>query len=177
MTRSGEGVKGRCLPWSKEEEGASNVDLYNDVRNCVKSTQDVNIWMEIPIQHDVYIWTNYSVSCYLNFIPICWNVLNWLKYDFMHIFMYRLFLYFETTAQIPEVEFGGTYGYLRANTDIWGPIRIFAPYLPLRANSQHWLLPIIGHAKTNILQQHMWSFYLLHCSWKTLNDKTYIYFI
>jgi hypothetical protein len=27
---------------------------------------------------------------------------------------------FETTAQIPEVEFGGKYGYLRANIDI-GP--------------------------------------------------------
>jgi hypothetical protein len=40
----------------------------------VKSTQDVDIWMEIPIQHDVYIWANYSVSSYLKFIPICWNV-------------------------------------------------------------------------------------------------------
>jgi hypothetical protein len=28
--------------------------------------------MEIPIQRDVYIWANYSVSSYLNFIPICW---------------------------------------------------------------------------------------------------------
>ena len=46
----------------------NNVDLYNDVRNCsvfVKSTQDVDIWMEIPIQHAVYIWANYSVSSYL----------------------------------------------------------------------------------------------------------------
>jgi hypothetical protein len=25
---------------------------------------------------------------------------------------------FETTAQIPEVEYGGKYGYMRANTDI-----------------------------------------------------------
>jgi hypothetical protein len=40
-----------------------------------------------------------------------------------------------------------------ANTDIWGQIRI-APYLPW--NNQHWLLAIIGHAKTNILQQNMW---------------------
>jgi hypothetical protein len=30
----------------------------------VKSTQDVVIWMAIPIQHDVYIWANYSVSSY-----------------------------------------------------------------------------------------------------------------
>jgi hypothetical protein len=36
-----------------------------------------------------------------------------LKYDFMH----HLSMYFETTAQIPEVEFGGKYGYMRANTD------------------------------------------------------------
>jgi hypothetical protein len=44
--------------------------------------------MEIPIQQDVYIWANYSVSSYSNFIPIYWNVLIWLKYDFMHIFVH-----------------------------------------------------------------------------------------
>ena len=85
------------------------------------------------IQHDVYIWANYSVSSYLNFIPICWNVSIWLKYDFMHIFMHHLSLYFETTAQIQEVEFGGKYRYMRAHTDIWGQIRIFEGqygYLP-----------------------------------------------
>jgi len=44
----------------------------------------------------------------------------------MHIFVHHLSLHFdiiiifETTAQIPEVEFGGKYGYLRANTDIGG---------------------------------------------------------
>jgi hypothetical protein len=43
--------------------------------------------------------------------------------------------------------FEGQYGYLRANTDI----RIFA----LKVNNQHWLLAIIGHAKTNTLQQNM----------------------
>ena len=63
--------------------------------------------------------------------------------------MHHLFLYYETTAQIPEVEFGGKYGYMRANTDI-------CPVFALRANNQHWLLAIIGHAKTNILQQNMW---------------------
>ena len=103
----------------------------------VKSTQDVDIWMEIPIKHDVYIWANYSASSYLNFISICWNVLIWLKYEYMHIFMHHLSLYFETTAQTPEAEFGGKYEYLRAN-------------------NQHWLLAIIGHANTNILQQNMW---------------------
>jgi hypothetical protein len=72
-------------------------------------------------------WANYSVSSYLNFIPICWNVLIWLKYDVMHIFMHHLSLYFETTAQMPEVNLGGKYGYMRANTDIWGQIWIFVP--------------------------------------------------
>jgi hypothetical protein len=45
--------------------------------------------MEIPnaIQHDVYIWANYSVTSYLNFLTIFWNVLIWLKYHSMHIFM------------------------------------------------------------------------------------------
>ena len=83
----------------------------------VNSTQDVDIWMEIPIQksqsqkvlfkvgtfltaqqtefNTTYIWANYSVSSYLSFIPICWNVLIWLKYDFMHIFMHHLSLYFD----------------------------------------------------------------------------------
>jgi hypothetical protein len=69
--------------------------LYCKKDLFVKSTQDVDIWMEIPIQHDVYIWANYSVSSCLKFIPICWNVLIWLKYDFMHIFMHHLSLYFD----------------------------------------------------------------------------------
>jgi hypothetical protein len=57
----------------------------------VKSTQDVHIWMEFPIQHDVYIWANYSISSYLNFTPIFRNMLIWLKSDFMH----HLSLYFD----------------------------------------------------------------------------------
>jgi hypothetical protein len=85
----------------------------------VKSTQDVDIWMDFPIQDDVYIWANYSVSSYLNFIPIFWNVLIWLKYD-LPSFLVLWHIFFETTAQIPEVKFGGKYGYLRANTDIEG---------------------------------------------------------
>jgi cytochrome c1 len=51
---------------------------------------DVDIWMEIPIQHDVYIWANYSVLSYLNCIPICWNVLIWLKYDLLRIYFRNL---------------------------------------------------------------------------------------
>jgi hypothetical protein len=76
--------------------------FQKDIKQCwsvqlgqkvlVKSTQDVDIWMEISIQHDIYIWANYSVSSYLNLIPIFWNVLNWLKYDFMYIFMHHLSL-------------------------------------------------------------------------------------
>jgi hypothetical protein len=42
--------------------------------------------MEIHIQHGLYIWANYSASSYLNFITMFWNVLIWLKYDFIHIF-------------------------------------------------------------------------------------------
>jgi hypothetical protein len=61
--------------------------------------------------------------------------------------MHHLSLYFETTAQIPEVEYGGKYGYMRANTDI-------TPVFALRAitNTD---LAMIGHAKNNILQQNM----------------------
>ena len=71
------------------------MSIYTMTLETVKSTQDVDIWMEIPIQHDVYIWGNYSVSSYLKLILICWNVLIWLKYDFMHIFMHHVSLYFD----------------------------------------------------------------------------------
>ena len=47
------------------------------LESVCKISQDVDIWMEIPIQDDVYIWANYSASSYLNFIPIFWNVLIW----------------------------------------------------------------------------------------------------
>jgi hypothetical protein len=47
--------------------------------------------------------------------------------------------------QIPEVEYGGKYGHMRANTDI-------CPVFALRTNNLHRLLAIIEHAKTDILQ-------------------------
>jgi hypothetical protein len=124
----------------------------------VKSTQDVDNWMEIPIQDDVYIWANYSASSYLNFIPIFWNVLIWLKYDFTIFPCTLTYLLWDPAADARSYIRGRIrifecqYGYLRANTDIWRLIRIFT----LRANNQHWILAIIGHAKTNILQQNMW---------------------
>jgi hypothetical protein len=52
--------------------------------NILKTTTDS------PITY-VVIWANYSVSSYLYFIPICWNVLIWLKYDFMHIYLCIIF--------------------------------------------------------------------------------------
>jgi hypothetical protein len=72
--------------------------LFRVLYKCfVKSTQHIDIWMQIPIQDDVYIWANYSVSSYLNFIPIFWNVLIWLKYDFTifpcHIFCCNMFVF------------------------------------------------------------------------------------
>ena len=40
-------------------------------------------------------------------------MLIWFKYNAMHIFMQHLsYIIVETTAQIPEVEFGGKYWYL-----------------------------------------------------------------
>ena len=66
-----------------------------------------------------------------------------------------IWLKYEINAQTLQVEFGGKYGYSRANTDIWGNIiRIFA----LSANNQHWLLAIIGHARTNILERKLYLF-------------------
>ena len=81
-----------------------------------------------------------------------WNVLIWLKYDYMyHLSKCTLWDHCADT----EVEFGGKYRHTRANTDIWGQIRIFID-ICLEGNNQHWLLSIIEHAKTNVLQQYMW---------------------
>ena len=48
----------------------------------------------------------------------------------MHHLSLHFDIIFETTAQIQEVEYGGKYGYMRANTDI-------CPVFALRANNQH----------------------------------------
>jgi hypothetical protein len=125
------------------------------------------------------IWANYSVSSYLKFIPICWNVLICLKYDFMHIFMHHLSLYFETTAQIPEVEYGGQIKNIcKWNKDLriyFRNLSVHRSFLQYKSKclekvnvkyvikrlwheiyNQYSLLAIIGYAKTYILQQNMW---------------------
>ena len=74
----------------------NNVDLYNDLRNCKIYPRRWHLnGNSYSSTTYIYIWANYSVSSYLSFIPICWNVLIWLKYDFMHIFMHHLSLYFD----------------------------------------------------------------------------------
>ena len=91
----------------------------------VKSIQDVDIWMEIPVQHHVYIWANYFVLIFLNlfqYFEMCkfyWNTIP--------IFIHHLSLHFDIHVNNvwhhctdTEVEFGGQYGYLRTNIDI-GP--------------------------------------------------------
>jgi hypothetical protein len=62
---------------------SNNVDLYNVL--TLESVCKIypRRWHLKGISY-VYIWANYSVSSYLNFIPIFWNVLIWLKYDVMH---------------------------------------------------------------------------------------------
>ena len=96
--------------------------------------------MEIPIQHDVYIWANFlkcvnliEIRFYASYFLVLWDHCadtgSWIR------------------GQIRIYEC--KYGYLRANTDI-------CPIFALSANNQHWLLAIIGHAKMNILQQNMW---------------------
>jgi hypothetical protein len=89
--------------------------------------------MEIPIQHDVYIWASCSFSSYLSFIPIhcilkCVNLIEirFNAYLYAPSFLVLSHIIFENTAGIPRVEFGGKCRYLKANTDIRGQIRIFA---------------------------------------------------
>ena len=119
----------------------------------------------------------HSVSIYLNFIPICWNVLIWLKKDFIHISMHHLSLYFETTAQIPEVKFGVKYGYMRANMDIWGQIRIFAPYLPwgqINNTDFQLLLDMQKRTYCNKICDNIW-FWRLNLF--TIKDRSAIYLV
>ena len=115
--------------------------------------------MEIPIQHDVYIWANYSVSKLFILYSNMLKCVNLIEIRFYASSFLVLWDHYADTGswirgQIRIYE--GKYGYMRANTDIWGQIWIFEGKFALRANTQHWLLAIIGHAKTNILQQNMW---------------------
>jgi hypothetical protein len=137
--------------------------ISNNMSICTMTLESVgkiyprrSHWMEIPIQHDVYIWVDYSFSSYLNFIPIFWNVLIWLKYDLLNIFMHP----FPCTLTY-------TLWDHCADTGSWirGKIRIFEGkcwyfegiygYLP-SGQVINTDLAIIGHGKTNILQQNMW---------------------
>jgi hypothetical protein len=52
----------------------------------------------------------------------CVNLIEIRCYAYLYAssFFVLGYIIFETTAQIPEVEFGGKYGYMRANMDICG---------------------------------------------------------
>ena len=64
----------------------------------------------------------------------CVNLIEIRFYAYLYASSFPVLshIIFETTAQIPEVEFGGKYGYMRANTDIFPRI---CP--EPRANKQH----------------------------------------
>jgi hypothetical protein len=66
------------------------------------------------------------------------------------------YIIFETTVQIPEVEYAGKYGHMRANTDMWGQIQLYTlkyGYLPRMANNQHWLLVLLNMQKRTYCNQ------------------------
>jgi hypothetical protein len=50
----------------------------------------------------------------------CVNLIEIRFYAYLYAssFFVLGYIIFETTAQIPEVEFGAKYGYMRANTDM-----------------------------------------------------------
>ena len=132
----------------------------------VKSTQDDDIWMEIiPIQHDVYIWANYSVPSSLDFIPIFWNALIWLKYDFMHIFMHHISLYFNIYSLRPLRR----YRKLNTgeNTDIWGQILIFWGHIRIfafRTSNQHWLSYYWTRKNEHIATKYVINMFIFVCN-------------
>jgi hypothetical protein len=51
----------------------------------------------------------------------CVNLIEIRLYAYLYAssFLVLRYIIFETTAQIPEVELGGQYGYMRANTDMY----------------------------------------------------------
>jgi hypothetical protein len=69
----------------------SNTVAKGKIINITKQNRYNDFYHIFCCNHDIYIWANYSVSSYLYFIPICWNVLIWLKYDFMHIYLCIIF--------------------------------------------------------------------------------------
>jgi hypothetical protein len=77
----------------------------------------------------------YFKFIYSNNILKCVNLIEIRFYSYFYtVFITPSFLVLWHHYEIPEVEFGGQYGYLRAN-------------------NQHWLPAIIGHAKTNIFNK------------------------
>jgi hypothetical protein len=50
----------------------------------------------------------------------CVNLIEILCYAYLYVSSFFVLghIIFETTAQIPKVEFGGKYEYMRANTDL-----------------------------------------------------------
>ena len=136
---------------------SNNVDLYNDVRNFFKNKPNTLTFEWKFLFNTSYTFELITSVFRFKLFKLYSSILKCVNLIEIRFYAYRYAssLYvlwhtlFETTAQIPEVEFGGKYGYLKANTDI-------CPVFVLSANNQHWLLVVIGHAKTNILQQNIW---------------------
>ena len=101
--------------------------LYNDVRKCLK-----NLSKTLTFEWKFIFKTTYTFELiipfqvYLNFF--FFNILKRVNLIEIRVYAPSILvlwhIFFETTAQIPEAKFGGKYGCLRANTDIWGPTRI-----------------------------------------------------
>jgi hypothetical protein len=124
----------RITKEKKRKKNNSQTQIHDYEYVCI----NLDIWMEIPIQHDIYIWANYSVSSYLNFIPICWNVLIWLKYDFMHIFMHlkRLFTQKEESNQ---TQYGALCVLIIVINIFICKTKFFADFIPICWNVLIWL--------------------------------------
>jgi hypothetical protein len=123
----------------------NNVDLYNDVRNCL-----LNLPKTLTFEWKFLFNTTYTFELIIRFklFKLYSNMLKCV--NLIEIWFYA-YLYVSSFLVLWHIIWDHC-----ADTGSWirGQIQTFA-FAP-SGNNQHWLLAIIGHAKTNILQQNMW---------------------
>ena len=121
----------------------NNVDLYNDVRKLYNLPKSLTFEWKFLFNttYTFELIIPFQVKFYSNMLK-CVNFIEIRSYAYLYASSFLVYNLWDHCT----------------DTGSWisGEIRIYeGKYWYLR-NNQHWLLAIIGHAKTNILQQNMW---------------------
>jgi hypothetical protein len=78
LRQSGEGVKGRCLPWSKEEEGAMTAYILDELDKNIQRTSHFlffSHWNGYSHFRSVLNWfRNYKKRCFKNQMSVIWSL-------------------------------------------------------------------------------------------------------